>query len=49
MVTTFELTGTGKAFAEYLCEFCGAKYVNSYKIASIYMHVIIPMYNISPI
>ena len=29
MVTTFEQTGTGKAFWEYLCEICGAKQVNT--------------------
>ena len=25
IVTTFELTGTGKAFAEHLCVFCGTE------------------------
>ena len=24
-VITFEMIGTGKAFAEHLCKFCGAK------------------------
>ena len=43
IVTTFELTATGKAFVEYLCKICGAKKLNI-QYSCVYYYKPAPMY-----